>query len=108
MNRLVLSAQVIERRATRYTPAGLPAADLTLRHESQLTEDGTARKVTVELRAIGIGSIAERLARLAVGEAAGFAGFLSAQRNGRGVLFHITEFEPSAPAPSGPSAPTDQ
>ena len=108
MNRLVLSAQVIERRATRYTPAGLPAADLTLRHESQLTEDGSARKVTVELRAIGIGDIAARLARLAVGESAGFAGFLSAQRNGRGVLFHITEFEPSTPAASGTSAPTDQ
>lgn len=108
MNRLVLSAQVVERRATRYTPAGLPAADLTLRHESQLSEDGTARKVAVELRAIGIGSIAERLGRLAVGETAGFAGFLSAQRNGRGVLFHITEFEPSSAALSDTSAHTDQ
>jgi primosomal replication protein N len=32
MNRLVLQAQVLERKAMRYTPAGLPALDLRLAH----------------------------------------------------------------------------
>lgn len=97
MNRLVLTAQIVERKATRYTPAGLPAVDLTLQHQSEIAENGQLRKVSLELRAIGIGSIADRLAQLAVGDTAGFAGFLSAQRNGKGTLFHITEFERSAP-----------
>ena len=30
MNRLVLTAQLVERGAMRYTPAGLPALDLSL------------------------------------------------------------------------------
>ena len=50
MNRLVLQAQLLERGAVRYTPAGLPALDLSLKHESQLTEAGQLRKVSVEIR----------------------------------------------------------
>ncbi|MEP7102565.1 MAG: primosomal replication protein N, partial [Burkholderiales bacterium] len=37
MNRLVLTAQLVERGALRYTPAGLPALDLSLKHESEVT-----------------------------------------------------------------------
>ncbi len=91
MNRLVLQAQLLERGAVRYTPAGLPALDLGLRHESQLTEAGQLRKVSVEIRAVAIGEITQRLAKLEIGTASGFAGFIAAQRNGRGVVFHVTE-----------------
>ena len=78
----------------RYTPAGLPALDLSLKHESEVTEAGMPRKVSMEIRAVGIGAVAERVAKLAVGDTAGFAGFLGPSRNGKGVLLHITEFEP--------------
>ena len=44
MNRLVLQAQLVERSAPRYTPAGLPALDLSLRHESTVSEDGQPRR----------------------------------------------------------------
>ena len=91
MNRLVLQAQLLERGAVRYTPAGLAALDLILKHESQLSEAGHARKVSVEIRALAIGDITQPLAKLAIGSVAGFAGFISAQRNGRGVVFHVTE-----------------
>jgi primosomal replication protein N len=91
MNRLVLQAKVLERGALRYTPAGLPALDLGLRHESALSEAGQLRKVSVEIRAVAIGEIARRLAMLEIGSESGFAGFISAQRNGRGVVFHVTE-----------------
>jgi primosomal replication protein N len=33
MNRLILAAELVERGATRYTPAGLPALDLGLKAE---------------------------------------------------------------------------
>lgn len=91
MNRLVLQAQIVERGALRYTPAGLPALDMSLKHESQLTEAGRARRVAVEIRAVALGEITQPLAQLAIGAEAGFAGFISAQRNGRGVVFHVTE-----------------
>ncbi|MGY4829333.1 primosomal replication protein N [Sphaerotilaceae bacterium SBD11-9] len=93
MNRVVLSAQMVERGAMRYTPAGLPACDFGLKHESQVTEAGQTRKVSMEMRAVAIGEIATRLARLEIGVAGTFAGFLTNQRNGRGTVLHVTEFE---------------
>jgi primosomal replication protein N len=91
MNRLVLSAQLVERGAVRYTPAGLPALDLMLKHESEVTQDGQPRKVSMEIRARAIGEITRRLLQLEIGSSLGFAGFLGSQRNGRGIVFHVTE-----------------
>ncbi len=93
MNRLVLTAQLVERGALRYTPAGLPALDLSLKHESQLTQDGQPRKVWFEIKARAIGEITQRISVLELGSSHGFAGFLGSQRNGRGVVFHITELD---------------
>ena len=93
MNRLVLTAQLLERSALRYTPTGLPALDLSLKHESQVSQDGLARQVWFEIRARAIGEITQRVAALELGSTHGFAGFLGSQRNGRGVVFHVTELE---------------
>ena len=90
MNRLVLSARLIERGALRYTPAGLPAMDFRLEHESELSEESQMRKVSVQIRAIAIGAITRSLAALNLGDASTFAGFLAGTRNGRGLLFHVT------------------
>jgi len=90
MNRLVLSARLIERGALRYTPAGLPALDFRLEHQSELSEDNQVRKVSLQVRAIAIGAITQALSALALGDAGTFAGFLSGTRNGRGLLFHVT------------------
>jgi len=97
MNRLVLSAQLIERGAVRYTPAGLPALNLVLKHESQVTEDGQPRKVSMEIKAVAIGAITRQLLPLAIGSHAHVAGFLTSARNGKGLSFHVTEVEPHPP-----------
>jgi len=93
MNRLVLTAQLVERSALRYTPAGLPAVDLSLKHESSVSQDGQPRQVFMEIKARGIGEITQRLCGLEMGSTHGFAGFLGSQRNGRGIVFHVTELE---------------
>jgi primosomal replication protein N len=93
MNRLVLSAQLVERGVLRYTPAGLPALDLSLKHESEVTQDGQPRKVSMEIKARAIGEVTQRVARLELGSSHGFAGFLGSQRNGRGIVFHVTELD---------------
>lgn len=93
MNRLLLSARLIERAALRYTPAGLPALDVALAHESELSEDGQARKVSLQMRAVAIGAVTQSLAAMPLGEAALFAGFLASARNGRGLLLHITQVD---------------
>jgi primosomal replication protein N len=100
MNRLVLHAKLEERGALRYTPAGLPALDLSLAHQCELSHEGQARKVTATVKALVMGSLVAPVASLPLGSQAVFAGFLAAARNGRGLLFHITELTPdTAPQP---------
>ena len=91
MNRLVLAALLVERKAMRYTPAGLPALDLKLLHESEVSEDGQPRKVSMEIRAVALGGITKAANVLALGTPAQFAGFLAASRNGKGLVFHVTD-----------------
>ena len=103
MNRLVLSATLVERKALRYTPAGLPALDISVKHESTVSEDGQARQVSFEMKAVAIGAITRQLAPLDMGCALTLGGFITSTRNGRGLLFHITSVEPAAepePAPT--------
>jgi primosomal replication protein N len=97
LNRLVLNAEVVEKSAMRYTPAGLPVLDLSLKHESELMQNGQIRRVAFEIKARGIGDVTQSLGRLELGSSHGFAGFLGSQRNGRGVVFHVTELDALIP-----------
>ena len=87
----MLTAQLLERGALRTTPAGLPALDLSLKHESQVTQEGQPRQVFFEIRARALGDITQQVAKLELGSTHGFAGFLGSARNGRGIVFHVTE-----------------
>jgi len=91
LNRLVLKASLAQRSALRYTPAGLPALDLQLQHESEVSHEGQARKVSLDMRALVIGSLVSDVSRLSLGTQGTFSGFLAPARNGRGILFHITD-----------------
>jgi len=90
MNHLVLQAVLEQRGALRYTPAGLPALDLVLAHESEVSQDGQARKVSMQLKALAIGSMVASVSAMPLGSGATFSGFLASARNGKGLLFHIT------------------
>jgi primosomal replication protein N len=87
----VLHAQLVSRGAMRFTPAGLPALDLDLKHESTVSQEGQPRKVSFEIPARAVGAITGQLSALEIGSSHGFAGFLGSRRNGRGIVFHITE-----------------
>ncbi len=95
VNRLVLTACITEVDSLRYTPAGLPALNFKLEHESEMQEAGQARQVKAQIKAIGFGAIAERLVGQDVGSSWSFKGFLATPRNGKHVVFHIEEFEKS-------------
>jgi primosomal replication protein N len=88
-----LTAAIVERSALRFTPAGLPALDVSLRHESEILQLGARRKVSVELRAKAVGTLTEALLAAPLGVEHGFEGFVGSQRNGRGVVFHIQNIE---------------
>mgnify|MGYP000387611260 CR=1 FL=1 len=93
MNQLVLSARIAQAGALRYTPAGLPALDVSLEHESELTEAGQARQVKVAVKAVAFGTIAETLGKQSIGSSWKFTGFLATPRNGKHPVFHIREFQ---------------
>jgi len=76
----------------RYTPAGIPALNLKLEHESETQEAGQARQIKVAVKAVAFGTLAERLAKQAVGSVWRFNGFLGNARNGKSIVFHIQEF----------------
>ena len=76
----------------RYTPAGIPALNLQLEHESDVTEAGGRRTVKVVVKAVAFGTLAERLAKQALGSVWKFNGFLANAPRGKTVVFHIQEF----------------
>jgi len=47
--------------------------------------------VSMQVRALVIGSLVDRMAGLPLGQQADFAGFLAPARNGRGAIFNIIE-----------------
>ncbi len=89
----MLTASVAEISAQRTTPAGIPALDLQLSHESDQIEAGQSRKVKLNLKAIALGTTAETLAKTSIGKQAKFKGFMAASKNGKSALFHITDIE---------------
>ena len=93
VNQLVLTACIAELDALRYTPAGLPALNLRLEHESELQEAGQTRQVKATMKAVAFGAMAERLVKQAIGSAWRFNGFLATPRNGKHVVLHIQEFQ---------------
>jgi primosomal replication protein N len=94
VNQTILSARIAEAKPLRYTPAGLPALDLLLEHESEALEAGTTRQVKVQIRAVAFGTDAETLARQAIGSGFRFTGFLAALRGGKHPVLHIQSFQP--------------
>jgi len=95
VNQLVLNAGIAEASALRYTPAGLPALDLRLEHESEVSEAGQVRQVKVAIKAVAFGSVAETLRQQVIGSSWRFTGFLATPRNGKHPVLHIQSFQQS-------------
>jgi primosomal replication protein N len=93
VNQVVLTACIAEVSALRYTPAGLPALDFRLEHESELSEAGQMRQVKAAVKAVALGSVAETIATQPVGSNWTFSGFLATPRNGKHPVLHVQEFQ---------------
>ena len=97
MNRFIVTATLSEVKALRYTPAGLPALDLELIHHSELQDQGRPRQVSLQLKAVAFGAMAERLRQQAVGSEWQFSGFMAASKAkpvlSRQVVFHVQDFQ---------------
>ena len=77
----------------RFTPAGLPALDMRLEHGSDVQEAGQNRQAKANLKAVAIGSVAERLVQQPLGQEFRFTGFIASPRNSKQIVFHIQDFQ---------------
>ena len=93
-NRVAIAATLVERGALRYTPAGIPAIEMTLRHRSRQAEAGGARDVECELFAVAFGEVANAIAAVAPGATLSCRGFIARRyRTGTSLALHLTRFE---------------
>ncbi|WP_261526063.1 primosomal replication protein N [Burkholderia multivorans] len=94
MNRLQLTASVVERAAVRYTPAGVPITSATLQHRTEVVEAGIPRQVEMTIEAVAAGDASGRLEQCELGVETLFTGFLAKKsRNARTLVFHITALQ---------------
>ncbi|MES2412589.1 MAG: primosomal replication protein N [Pseudomonadota bacterium] len=89
MNQVKLTACIAEASPLRYTPAGIPALNLVLEHESEVEEAGVTRQVKLTVRAVAFGALAETTGRLELGKPQLFTGFLINARTSKSIVFHI-------------------
>ena len=98
MNRILLTAMVVELQPVRYTPAGVPALELSLEHESEVQEAGQARRVGFHMQAIALGDTAHLLADVPLGTQLEVEGFIAAARKGSSrLVLHIQRAARSYP-----------
>ncbi|GAB2888698.1 primosomal replication protein N [Paralcaligenes sp. KSB-10] len=87
-----MTATALEVKPLRYTPAGLPAIEMVLNHESEVQEAGHPRRVELVLSAVALGDIALLLADTPLGAALSIEGFLAPTRKGSNkVVLHIQQ-----------------
>jgi primosomal replication protein N len=94
VNQLRLSAKLIGKEATRYTPAGIAVVKLVLQHQGDQQEAGAPRQIEFELTAHALGQAAKQAERLQLGQQVQVQGFLAPTRKGaRLVRLHVTQIE---------------
>lgn len=92
-NFVKLSARIAEASPLRFTPAGIPALNLVLEHESEVEEAGFTRQVKLTVKAVAFGALAEVSAKSELGKLQLFTGFLINARTSKSIVFHIQSTE---------------
>ena len=93
-NALCVDATLVELQPLRHTPAGVPVAGCTLKHESRQVEAGVPRDVSVELQAVALGGLAAVLATATPGMTMRATGFLAAKNlRSRIPVLHLNKIE---------------
>ena len=96
MNEFRLDGVLVERAATRHTPAGVPVVEAQIRHRSDVVEAGAPRTLEFVVNTIALGPIAGKLEREALGEPLDLAGFLAPRsRRSSKLVLHLTEYRRS-------------
>ena len=94
MNEVLMSGVIHDFHELRYTPAGVPVAEFSLRHASTQREAGQARRVDLDLKAIAFGVVARQLAAALPQGKVVARGFLAARsQRSTEVVLHANTIE---------------
>ncbi|MBL8394822.1 MAG: primosomal replication protein N [Candidatus Accumulibacter sp.] len=89
-----MSGVLLERKALRFTPAGVPVTECLLGHQSEQLEAGSPRQVECEIQVIALGATAQWLQAASPGARLQVTGFLAARsRNSKQPRLHVTKIE---------------
>ena len=85
---------MLERGALRYTPAGIPAVEFKIGHESEQDEASGKRKIQAEIGAIAFEAQARLLVDVKLNTGLKLHGFLAAKsKRSRKLVLHVTNIE---------------
>jgi primosomal replication protein N len=93
LNEVRLTARIAEAKPLRYTPAGIPALNLVLEHESEIIEGGVARQVRLTLRAVAFGPLAQSHCQAELGKSLRFSGFMVNAKTSKSIVLHIQDIQ---------------
>ncbi|MDR1162571.1 MAG: primosomal replication protein N [Candidatus Accumulibacter sp.] len=89
-----MTGTLIERKAQRFTPTGVPVTECTLHHESEQVEAGHSRRIECAIRALALGETSKWIEAAPPGSKLRATGFLaSGSRNGGRLKLHLTQIE---------------
>ena len=78
----------------RYTPAGIPAVEFRLQHESEQDEAGAKRRINAEIAGIAFEAHARLLAKANLNTEIRLRGFLAAKsKRSKRLVLHVTHIE---------------
>ncbi len=93
-NEVILSGVAHAFTGLRFTPAGVPVAEFSLRHSSVQHEAGGTRRVELDMPAVAFGSLARQLTADLPHAEITARGFLAARsRRSTQVVLHTAEIE---------------
>jgi primosomal replication protein N len=102
LNRVELSGTLIERKALRFTPAGVPVVECVIGHRSEQVEAGSSWRVECEIPAVALGDAARWIQGAAPGMPVRLTGFLAARsKSSKQPRLHVTTIEFEEGIPNG-------
>jgi primosomal replication protein N len=93
-NEIRLNARIIEKGELRYTPGGIPVIDLKLAHSSSQMEAGVKRQIELQIDAVAMKELAQRLVNVEINTVANFFGFMAHKSKSYSqLILHIQNLE---------------
>jgi primosomal replication protein N len=93
-NEVVIDGRLLKRGTLRHTPAGIPALNLLIGHQSIQIEAGGRREARCEVEAVAIGDLAVKLSTEKLNQPMQISGFLTRHSvKDRKLVLHVVSAE---------------